>query len=124
MHVCKEKFNSNLETVFLTVMFGEAVVARRPKAILLCSGGLDSIISLHFLVFKGIEVIALLIITPFCNLIETKAYQSMMYNTSRLGVRTKIVKLGEEDLSGLLQHEYVTVHAGVGSFAKPILRIP
>ena len=95
-------------------MIGEAVIAEKLKAVLLCSGGLDSIISLHFLVSKGIEVIALLIITPFCNLTEDKVYQSMMYNTSRLGVHTKVVELKEEYLEILRNPKY-----GFGKAANP-----
>ena len=74
----------------------EQIMQRRPKAVLLYSGGLDSTIALYALVSMGVEVIALNFDTPFCNHgLNNKTHTSILENTKKLGV--KLITAGVDD---------------------------
>jgi len=75
-------------------------VDKKPKAILLYSGGLDSTIALYSLVSMGVDVVVLNFDIPFCGTgSNNKVYLSIADNTRRLGV--KVLTVGADE--GYLQ---------------------
>ncbi|MGQ9781612.1 MAG: hypothetical protein ACUVQ8_05080 [Nitrososphaeria archaeon] len=77
---------------------------RKPKAILLYSGGLDSTIALYFLVSMGVNVVALTFDLPFCSTgPNSRVSQSITENVRRLGVKV-ITAAADEEYLKILRH--------------------
>ncbi len=92
-------------------------VGKRPKAILLYSGGLDSSIVLYFLLSIGVDVVPVTFTTPFCNYdLNGDAYTSVVTNLKKLGLNARNLYLGNEYL-GLLR----SPKHGFGSAANPCI---
>ncbi|MEM3404492.1 MAG: tRNA 4-thiouridine(8) synthase ThiI [Nitrososphaeria archaeon] len=78
---------------------------KKPKAVLLYSGGLDSTIALYSLVSMGVDVIALNF-DFFCTGSNNRVYQSVADNTRRLGVNVITVGVDNEYLEVLKNPRY------------------
>ena len=98
-------------------MASENPIAKKPKAILLYSGGLDSTIVLYLLHSIGIDVVPVTFTTPFCNYsCSGNTYSSIIENVKKLGVKARTVNIEEEYLSLLRSPKH-----GFGRAANPCI---
>ena len=96
-------------------MIIENSASKKPKAILLYSGGLDSTIVLYLLHSMGVNVLPVTFTTPFCNYsCSGNTYLSIVENVKKLGVKARTVNIEDEYLSLLRSPKH-----GFGSAANP-----
>jgi tRNA U34 2-thiouridine synthase MnmA/TrmU len=86
----------------------------KTRAVVLCSGGLDSALTLHLLKSLGVELIALFIELPFYD--SEKALEIVRKNAEEVGAKLKVVKVGEEYLQILKNPKH-----GFGRGANPCI---
>ena len=90
---------------------------KKPKAVALLSGGLDSSIAVRMMLDQGIEVEAVAIKTPFCDFDCGKGCgQRVREVADELGIKLKTVYFGEEYLRMLKNPKY-----GYGSGMNPCI---
>ena len=90
---------------------------KRPKAIALLSGGLDSGLAVRIMLEQGIDVEAVAVKTPFCDFDCGKGCgQRVKEVADELGIKLKTVYFGEEYLRMLKNPKY-----GYGSGMNPCI---
>ncbi|HJU33966.1 MAG TPA: hypothetical protein VJ695_02470 [Nitrososphaera sp.] len=90
---------------------------RRPKAVALLSGGLDSQLAVRIMLEQGVDVEAVAVKTPFCDFDCGKGCgQRVKEVADELGIKLSTVYLGEEYLRMLKNPKY-----GYGSGMNPCI---
>ena len=90
---------------------------KKPKAVALLSGGLDSNLAVKMMLEQGIEVEAVAIKTPFCDFDCGKGCGQRVRETAdELGIKLKTVYFGEEYVRMLKNPKY-----GYGSGMNPCI---
>lgn len=90
---------------------------KKPKAVALLSGGLDSSLAVRMMLEQGIEIDAVAIKTPFCDFDCGKGCgQRVKEVADELGINLKTVYFGEEYLRMLKNPKY-----GYGSCINPCI---
>ncbi|MCS7097341.1 MAG: 7-cyano-7-deazaguanine synthase [Candidatus Methanomethylicia archaeon] len=84
----------------------------KPKALVLLSGGLDSILATKIVLDQGIEVEAVHFVTPFYNC----DYNSIIKFSEELGIKIHIINLGQEFLDIVMNPKH-----GYGSQMNPCI---
>ena len=93
------------------------VEEKKPKAVALLSGGLDSSLAVKIMLEQGIEVEAIAIKTPFCDFDCGKGCgQRVREVADELGIKLKTVYFGEEYIRMLKKPKY-----GYGSGMNPCI---
>ena len=93
------------------------VEEKKPKAVALLSGGLDSNLAVKMMLEQGIEVEAVAIKTPFCDFDCGKGCGQRVRETAdELGIKLKTVYFGEEYVRMLKNPKY-----GYGSGMNPCI---
>src|SRR5262245_32981234 len=96
---------------------GDEKAEKRPKAIALLSGGLDSNLAARMMLEQGIEVEAVAIKTPFCDFDCGKGCGHRVKEVAdELGITLKTVYFGEEYLKMLKNPKH-----GYGSGMNPCI---
>ena len=92
-------------------------VPKKPKAVALLSGGLDSSLAVRIMLEQGIDVEAVAVKTPFCDFDCGKGCgQRVREVADELGIKLKTVYFGEEYLRMLKNPKY-----GYGSGMNPCI---
>jgi tRNA U34 2-thiouridine synthase MnmA/TrmU len=86
----------------------------KTKAIVLCSGGLDSTLTLHLLKSLGVELVVLFIELPFYD--SEKALEIVRKNAEDVGAKLRVAEVGEEYLQILKNPKY-----GFGKAVNPCI---
>ena len=74
---------------------GEKVIRKKPKAILLLSGGLDSTLAGKMLLTMGVEVEALHFVSPFCRCTpKSLGCSAAGKSAEQLGIRVRVIVCG------------------------------
>jgi len=90
---------------------------KKPKAVALLSGGLDSNLAVRMMLEQGVDIEALAIKTPFCDFDCGKGCgQRVKEVADELGIKLKTVYFGEEYLHMLKNPKY-----GYGSCINPCI---
>ncbi len=90
---------------------------RKPKAVALLSGGLDSSLAVRMMLEQGVDVEAVAVKTPFCDFDCGKGCgQRVKEVADELGIKLKTVYFGEEYLRMLKNPKY-----GYGSGMNPCI---
>ena len=96
---------------------GEKVEEKKPKAVALLSGGLDSNLAVRMMLDQGVDVEAVAIKTPFCDFDCGKGCGHRVKEVAdELGVKLKTVYFGEEYLRMLKKPKH-----GYGSGMNPCI---
>jgi len=96
---------------------GEKPEGRKPKAIALLSGGLDSSLAVRMMLEQGVEVEAVAIKTPFCDFDCGKGCGHRVKEVAdELGIKLKTVYFGEEYIRMLKKPKH-----GYGSGMNPCI---
>lgn len=96
---------------------GEKPVEKKPKAIALLSGGLDSSLAVRMMIEQGVDVEAVAIKTPFCDFDCGKGCGHRVKEVAdELGIKLKTVYFGEEYLRMLKNPKH-----GYGSGMNPCI---
>ncbi|MEO9294044.1 MAG: tRNA (5-methylaminomethyl-2-thiouridylate)-methyltransferase [Nitrososphaera sp.] len=96
---------------------GEKIEEKRPKAVALLSGGLDSNLAIRMMLDQGVDVEAVAIKTPFCDFDCGKGCGHRVKEVAdELGVKLKTVYFGEEYLRMLKKPKH-----GYGSGMNPCI---
>lgn len=96
---------------------GEPVQEKKPKAVALLSGGLDSSLAVKMMIEEGIEIEAVAIKTPFCDFDCGKGCGHRVREVAdELGIKLKTVYFGEEYIRMLKNPKY-----GYGSGMNPCI---
>jgi tRNA-uridine 2-sulfurtransferase len=95
----------------------ESIQEKKPKAVALLSGGLDSSLAVKMMIEQGIDIEAVAIKTPFCDFDCGKGCgQRVREVADELGIKLKTVYFGEEYLRMLKNPKY-----GYGSGMNPCI---
>ena len=90
---------------------------KKPKAVVLLSGGLDSTLAVHMMLEQGIQVEALAVKTPFCDFDCGKGCGHRVQNVATaLNIDLKTVYFGQEYLQMLKEPKH-----GYGSGMNPCI---
>lgn len=96
---------------------GEKIEEKKPKAVALLSGGLDSNLAVRMMLEQGVNVEAIAIKTPFCDFDCGKGCGHRVKEVAdELGVKLKTVYFGEEYLRMLKKPKH-----GYGSGMNPCI---
>jgi tRNA-uridine 2-sulfurtransferase len=96
---------------------GKEEEEKKPKAVALLSGGLDSTLAVRMMLEQGIDVEAIAIKTPFCDFDCGRGCgQRVKEVADELGIKLKTVYFGEEYLRMLKNPKY-----GYGSCMNPCI---
>ncbi|TLY02090.1 MAG: DUF814 domain-containing protein [Thaumarchaeota archaeon] len=95
----------------------KSVDEKKPKAVALLSGGLDSSLAVRMMLEQGVEIEAVAIKTPFCDFDCGKGCGHRVKEVAdELGIKLKTVYFGEEYLRMLKKPKY-----GYGSGMNPCI---